>query len=215
MIRILLADDHKLLIDGLRLVLDKQRLMEVIGVAKDGLEATRLAAQLKPDVILLDISMPRQNGIDAARNILRETPDTKIIMLSMHDDRRFIQASLRTGARGYILKESAAREVIEAIAAVKKGELFFSQSVRDQVLHDYVEMMRDDRDAPASPLSGREREVLQILAEGKSTKDAADILHVSVKTIESHRKQIMDKVGLHSIAELTKYAIREGLTPLN
>jgi len=215
MVRILLADDHKLLIDGLRLVLDKQRAMEVVGVAKDGLEATRLAAQLKPDVILLDISMPRQNGIDAARNILRESPETKIIMLSMHDDRRFIQASLRTGARGYILKESAAREVIEAIGAVQNGELFFSQSVRDQVLHDYVEMMREDRDNSDSPLSGREREVLQILAEGKSTKDAADILHISVKTIESHRKQIMDKLGLHSIAELTKYAIREGLTPLN
>ena len=215
MIKVLIADDHKLLIDGLRPLLDKQGDIEVVGVAKDGLEATELARSLIPDIILLDISMPRQNGIDAARNILRDLPDTRIIMLSMHADRKFIQASLKIGARGYILKESAAREVIEAVKQVQRGELFFSESVREMVLHDYVELMRDNDDSDASPLSGREREVLQILAEGKSTKDAADILNVSVKTIESHRKQIMDKLDLHSIAELTKYAIREGLTPLD
>lgn len=215
MVRILLADDHKLLIDGLRPLLDAQPDMEVAGVAQDGLEASDLAMKLRPDVVLLDISMPRQNGIDAARNILRDRPETKVIMLSMHADRKFIQAALRIGARGYILKESAAREVIEAVHIVTKGEFFFSRSVRDQVLHEYVEWIREGNDTSASPLSGREREVLQILAEGKSTKDAAEILHVSVKTIESHRKQIMDKLDLHSIAELTKYAIREGLTPLD
>ena len=215
MTRILLADDHKLLVDGLRLVLDKERTLEVVGVATDGLEATRLAQQLHPDVVLMDISMPQQNGIDAARNILHILPQARIIMLSMHADRRFIQASLRAGACGYILKESAAREVIAAINTVQEGKLFFSRTIRDQVLHDYAVIMRDDNAEVASPLSCREREVLQVLAEGKSTKDAADILCVSVKTIESHRKQIMDKLDLHSIAELTKYAIREGLTPLN
>jgi two-component system, NarL family, response regulator NreC len=214
-IKILLADDHKLLIDGLRSLLEKQKNLEVVGVAKDGLETVDLAAQYKPDIILLDISMPQLNGIDAARKILRDLPDTKIIMLSMHADRRYIQESIRIGARGYILKESAAREVIKAIEDVQKGEIFFSQSVRHQVLHEYVKWIRQGDNSSYSPLSVREREVLQLLTEGRSTKDVAGILNVSVKTVESHRKQIMDKLGLYSIAELTKYAIREGLTQLD
>lgn len=214
MIRVLLADDHQLLIDGLRTLLERQRSFEVIGIARDGLEAVQIARDQAPDVILLDISMPRLNGVDAARRILRHHPDVKIIMLSMHDDRRFIRESMRVGARGYILKESAVGEVIEAIRAVHKGRLYFSETVREQVLHDYVEGVRADDDPSTSPLSGREREVLQILTEGRSTKDAAAILNVSVKTIESHRKQIMDKLDLHSMAELTKYAIREGITQL-
>ncbi len=215
MIRILVADDHQLLVDGLRSLLDQQPKLDVVAVAGNGFEATELALKHKPDIILLDISMPRLNGIDAGRRILRDLPDTKIIMLSMHDDRRFIKESLRIGARGYLLKESAAAEVVEAIRAVQEGEFFFSMSVRDQVLRDYVNWIRDDRGVSDSPLTGREREVLQILAEGRSTKDAADMLKISVKTVESHRKQIMDKLDLHSIAELTKYAIREGLTPLD
>jgi len=215
MIRILLADDHKLLIDGLRPLLEKQKDIEVVGVAKDGLEAASMASKYKPDIILLDISMPRLNGIDAARKILDELPNTKIVMLSMHADRKFIQESMRTGARGYVLKESAVKEVIEAIAVVWKGELFFSKSVRGQVLHDYVEWVKEGKAEDSNPLSGREREVLQLLAEGKSTKDIATLLYISIKTVESHRKQIMDKLGLHSIAELTKYAIREGLTKLD
>lgn len=214
MISVLLADDHKLLVDGLRSLLEKHHDVEVVGVATDGLEATAMAKTLRPDVILLDISMPRQNGIDAARNILHDLPDTKIIMLSMHADRKFVQESLRVGARGYILKESAAHEVIDALRSVCRGELFFSSAIREQVLHDYVERVRETGNTAASPLSGREREVLQMLAEGKSTKETADILSISIKTVETHRKQIMDKLDLHSIAELTKYAIREGLTQL-
>lgn len=215
MIKILLADDHKLLIDGLRPLLERQKQMEVVGIAKDGLEAVELATRLRPDIILLDISMPRLNGIDAARKILRDCPETKIIMLSMHADRRYIQESIRIGAGGYILKESAAGEVIAAIEDVQKGEFFFSRSVGNQVLHEYVEWIREGDNSSFSPLSIREREVLQLLAEGKSTKDIAGLLNVSVKTIESHRKQVMDKLDLHSIAELTKYAIREGLTQLD
>ena len=133
----------------------------------------------------------------------------------MYADKRYIQESLRIGARGYILKESAASELIEAIGNVQKGELFFSRSVRDNVLHEYIELIREENNTSFSPLSVREREVLQLLAEGKSTKEIAGILNISVKTVESHRKQIMDKLDLHSIAELTKYAIREGLTRLD
>ncbi|MFH2037578.1 MAG: response regulator transcription factor [Candidatus Zixiibacteriota bacterium] len=214
MIKILLADDHNLLIDGLRSLLERQKNIEIVGIAKDGLEAVELAAKYHPDIILLDISMPRLNGLDAARKIIRDLPNTKIIILSMHADRKYIQESIRIGARGYILKESAVGEVIEAIKEIQKGELFFCRSVRDQVLHEYIELIRNKDNTSFSPLSVREREVLQLLAEGKSTKDTASILNVSVKTVESHRKQVMDKLGLHSIAELTKYAIREGLTQL-
>lgn len=215
MIKVLLADDHQLLIDGLRPLLEKQKNMEVAGIAKEGIEAVKQALKLQPDIILLDISMPGLNGIDAAKKILGELPKTKIIMLSMYADKRYIQESLRIGARGYILKESAASELIEAIGNVQKGELFFSRSVRDNVLHEYIELIREENNTSFSPLSVREREVLQLLAEGKSTKEIAGILNISVKTVESHRKQIMDKLDLHSIAELTKYAIREGLTRLD
>ena len=212
-IKILLADDHRLLVEGLCRLLEEQRNIEVIGVAKDGVEAVNLANKHKPDIILLDITMPRLNGIDAARKILAEMPYVIIIILSMHADQRFIKEALHIGAKGYILKESAAREVIEAVKAVRKGEYYFSQAVRDKVMLDYVEGAREGNTLE-SPLSGREREVLQLLAEGKSTKEIAHDLHVSIKTIESHRKKVMDKLGLHSIAELTKYAIREGLTRL-
>jgi len=215
MIRVLLADDHQLLIDGLRPLLEKQKNIEVIGIAKDGIEAIKQALKHRPDIILLDISMPGLNGIDAAKRILKEFAGAKIIMLSMHADPRYIQESLRSGVRGYILKESAAMELIEAISDVQKGKIFFSRSVREKVLHEYVEWIREGDQTSFSPLSVREREVLQLLAEGKSTKDMADILNISVKTIESHRKQIMDKLGLYSVAELTKYAIREGLTRLD
>jgi DNA-binding NarL/FixJ family response regulator len=215
MTRILLADDHTLLIDGLRPLLERQRNLEVVAVARDGVEAAGLARKHRPDIILLDISMPRLNGLDAARKILAEFPAIKIIMLSMHADRKFIEESLRIGARGYLLKESAVEEVIEAILSVQSGELFLSRSVRTEIMRDYVQRLRAGGEGSRSPLTPREREVLQLLAEGNPTKAMADILHVSVKTIESHRKRIMDKLDLHSIAELTKYAIREGLTQLD
>ena len=214
MIRILLADDHLLLVEGLRSLLERHSNVEISGVARDGIEAVSLAFQHHPNIILMDISMPQLNGLDATRKILRDLPDTNIIMLSMHADRRYIEEALRLGARGYMLKESATRELLEAITQVQKGGLYFSESVRDQVLHDYVDSIRDIGKPPSSPLSVREREVLQLLAEGKATRDIAGVLNVSIKTIESHRKQIMDKLRLYSIAELTKYAVREGLTQL-
>ncbi|MEZ5359712.1 MAG: response regulator transcription factor [Candidatus Zixiibacteriota bacterium] len=214
MINVLLADDHRLLIEGLRPLLERQGDITVVGIAQNGFDTIKLAEELNPDIILLDISMPQLNGIDAARRIISQSPKIKIIMLSMHADQRFIQESLRVGASGYILKESAAQEVIEAVRIVSKGDVFFSASVRERVLQNYVSWLREGNKIPESPLTGREREVLQLLAEGKSTKDIADLLFVSIKTVESHRKQIMDKLNLHSIAELTKYAIKEGLTRL-
>lgn len=213
--RVLLVDDHRLVTDSLRTVLEGYRDVEVVGAAQNGIEAVALALDQRPDIILLDISMPQLNGIDAARRILKDIPEVGIIMLSMHSDRHFIQEALRIGARGYILKESALQEVIDAIRAVRRGEVYFSPAVHDQVLQDYVEHLKHT-DSPAQPeLSGREREVLQLLAEGQSTKQIAATLNVSVKTIESHRNQIMSKLNLHSIAELTKYAIRQGLTRLD
>jgi len=162
----------------------------------------------------MDISMPRLNGIEATRRILAEQPNIRILMLSMHSDRRFISESLKAGACGYILKDSAFDELTEAIATVLRNEIFLSRQIRDIVLRDYIDRIPDNQTTAFASLSGREREVLQLLAEGKSTKEIADILNVSIKTVESHRKQIQDKLNLRSIAELTKFAIREGLTQL-
>ena len=213
-ISILLADDHRLLLDGLRVSLNSKRDWDVVDTASNGLEASRLAKKLKPDIVILDISMPKMNGIEAARRIKADSPKTKIIMLSMHLDRRFITESLKAGAAGYLLKDSAFQEVVEAITEVLKGELFFSRKIHDMVMTDYVRLIKENAAPPFSDLSAREREVLQMLAEGNTTKEIASALFVSVKTIESHRKQIMDKLNIHSIAGLTKYAIREGITQL-
>ena len=213
-ISILLVDDHRLLLDGLRVSLNSKCGWDVVDTASNGLEASRLAKKLKPDIVILDISMPEMNGIEAARRIKADSPKTKIIMLSMHLDRRFITESLKAGAAGYLLKDSAFQEVVEAITEVLKGELFFSRKIHDMVMTDYVRLIKENDAPPFSDLSAREREVLQMLAEGNTTKEIASALFVSVKTIESHRKQIMDKLNIHSIAGLTKYAIREGITQL-
>ncbi|MEJ2448349.1 MAG: response regulator transcription factor [Anaerolineales bacterium] len=215
MIKVLIVDDHRLLIDGLCPILESQRDIKVIGTAKDGLEAIEQAQLHLPDIILLDISLPHLNGLDAARKILDELPDTKIIMLSMHADKRFIRESIHIGARGYLLKESAISEVISAIQEVQNGGFFFSHEIENKVIQDYVKQIQDGDIPSYFPLTPREREVLQLLAEGKSTREVASLLVISIKTVESHRKQIMDKLGLHSIAELTKYAIRAGLTQLD
>lgn len=215
-IRILLADDHKLFRDGLRTLLEKQAGVSVVGEAGDGLQCVQSCRDLKPDVILMDISMPQLNGIEATRRILQEMPKTRVIMLSMHSDRRFVIETLKTGAMGYLLKDSAFEELVSVLGAVMDGRIYLSREITDIVVKDYVELAQSsDGDSTVfSVLSAREREVLQLLAEGRTTKEIADKLHVSGKTIETHRKQIMQKLDLHSIAELTKYAIREGLTQL-
>jgi DNA-binding NarL/FixJ family response regulator len=216
-IRILLADDHRLFRDGLRPLLDAHDDLEVVGEAADGLDVLARCHELAPDVVVLDISMPGLNGIEVCRRLSEEHPATRVIIVSMHSDRRFVREALRAGARGYVLKDAGFRELLEGVAAVAAGRLHLSAAVGDHVLRDYLAgsaCNSADR-STFTVLTSREREVLQLLAEGLSTKEIAGRLNLSVKTVESHRKAVQDKLELRSIAELTRYAIREGLTPLD
>jgi DNA-binding NarL/FixJ family response regulator len=213
-VRILIADDHKIILDGLRSLLEKNDAFKVIGQAADGLSAVRSAGELSPDLVIMDISLPGLNGIDATRRILETNPRMKIIALSMHKDGRYIAEALKIGAMGYLLKESAFEELIAAIRAVMKGQCYLSASITDLVIKDYIRHLEKTDSGIFTVLTPREREVLQSLSEGLSTKKIAARLEVSVKTVETHRAQIMAKLDIHSIAELTKYAIREGLTSL-
>ena len=213
-IRILLADDHKIVLDGLKSLLDNMSNLMVVGQAADGLPAVRLADDLAPDLVIMDISMPGLNGIEATRRILEKNPRIRVIILSMHADGRFITEALKSGALGYLLKESAFEELSSAIHAVMNGQAFLSAAITDTVVKDYIRHLERQGSTAFSVLSAREREVLQMLSEGLATKQIAARLKVSVKTVETHRKQIMDKLDIRSIAELTKYAIREGITSL-
>jgi len=211
-VRLILADDHKIMREGLRALLAKQKEIELIAEADSGRGVIELCAQLHPDVVVIDISMPDLNGIDAARQITRQAPDIKVIALSMHSDKKYVKEMLAAGASGYLLKDAAFEELGMAIATVLKNKTYLSPQITDTVVKDYVNEHVPKDSIVSTALSAREREVLQLIAEGKSTRDVAAKLYVSVKTVETHRKQIMDKLGLNSIAELTKYAIREGLT---
>jgi DNA-binding NarL/FixJ family response regulator len=213
--RILLADDHRIFRDGLRTLLAAYDDLEVVAEAEDGLEALRLAHELAPDVAVLDISMPGLNGIEVTRRLGSELPAVKAVILSMHSDRRFVLEALRAGARGYLLEDEGILELVAAVRTVRAGQVHLCASVSEQVIRDYVSLAEADAGSVFALLSAREREVLQLLAEGLTTKAIADRLNLSAKTVESHRKALMDKLEIRSIAELTKYAIREGLTPLD
>ena len=212
---ILLADDHKIFRDGLRSLLEQHDDLEVIAEAEDGRTAADLARQLRPNVVIMDISMPGLNGIDATRLIVTQAEGTKVIALSVHADAKFVASMLKAGATGYVLKECAFEELKDAIHAVLSNRIYLSERITGVVVESYVSRLSAaDRSAPPA-LTSREREVLQLMAEGRATKEVALQLHISVKTVETHRKHIMDRLDLHSIAELTKYAIREGLTTLD
>jgi two-component system response regulator NreC len=213
-IKILLADDHQLLREGLRMLIEEQPEMTVVAEADDGRETVQLAAKLKPDIVVMDIAMPRMNGMEATRHIMSKDPNTKVLALSMHAERRFIVEMLSAGASGYLLKECAFDELISAIHALAEQRTYLSPKISDMVVKDYVSRMSKSSSSTMGALTTREREVLQLLAEGKPTREIASILEVSAKTVETYRHQIMDKLDIHSIAELTKYAIREGLTSL-
>ncbi|MEN6617824.1 MAG: response regulator transcription factor [Syntrophorhabdus sp.] len=213
-IRIIVADDHKIMREGLKALIDKQPDMEVAAEAQDGLTTTKLARKLLPQVIIMDIGMPEMNGIDATRQIVSENKDVKIIALSMHSDRRFVLEMLKAGASGYLLKDSAFEELVTAVHTVMGNQSYLSPRITDIVVKEYLGNIPKNESSVFNVLTAREREVLQHLAEGKSTKQIASTLNLSVKTVETHRQQIMDKLELRTVAELTKYAIREGLTSL-
>ena len=213
--KILLADDHKITRQGLRSLLEKQPDMKVVAEAEDGREAVRLARELHPDVVIMDVSMPDLNGMAATRQILGKSKKVKIIALSMHSDTLFISEMLKSGASGYLLKDCAFEELREAIRTVIAGNIYLSPAISDVVVDDYLHRLSKTGPSDSGEiLTDREREVLQLMAEGKSTKQIARELYISVKTVETHRRQIMNKLNIHTVAELTKYAIRKGLTSL-
>jgi len=211
-IRILLVDDHKILRDGICSLLKGYPDMEVVGEASDGRTALNLAKELSPDIVIMDISMPNTNGIDATRKILADLPHTKVLALSMHYDKHFVSEIFKAGASGYLLKDCAFDEMAQAIHVVMDNKTYINPQIASLLVESLI------NDSPSRPnhqtfslLTEREREVLQLIAEGKSTKQIASHLHVSTKTIESHRRQVMGKLNIRNVADLTKYAIREGL----
>jgi len=212
--KILIADDYGIVRQGLRALIEKQADMEVVGEAKDGPTVVQLAAELLPDVIIMDISMPNLNGIEATRLILRRTPDARIIALSMYSNSRFVIEMLKAGALGYVLKSYLFDELVRAIHTVAVNEHYLSPQITNVLVEDYVKRPPTVETGALGGLTDRERQMLQLLAEGQSTKQIALRLNVSPKTADANRRQIMNKLGIFSIAELTKYAIREGLTSL-
>jgi len=215
--RILLADDHQIVREGLHSLLAQHDDMEVVGEARDGRSAVEMAKELSPDVVIMDVGMPHLNGIEATRQILNREPGAKVVALSMHADRRFMGEMLKAGAKGYLLKDGAFEELATAIRSVIADKVYLSPRIADVVVDDYVRRTPGTNGGDSSAfakLTPREREVLQLMAEGRATKEIAMDLKVSIKTVETHRRQIMEKLNIHSVAELTKYAIREGLTSL-
>jgi two-component system, NarL family, response regulator NreC len=211
-IRILLADDHAILRHGIRALLERQPGMTLVGEASDGREAQALAAQLCPDIVLLDIAMPNGNGIEAARQITSKPKAPAVIFLSMHSDETYVLRALKAGARGYLLKESADNELMSAIHAVAAGKAYFSPEVSKLLVEDYVKgLQQRGLEDSYELLTPRERELLQLLAEGNSIKDIATLLHLSAYTVETHRSNIMQKLNLHGMAELILYAVRKGI----
>ncbi|HXS98607.1 MAG TPA: response regulator transcription factor [Candidatus Limnocylindrales bacterium] len=211
-IRILLADDHSVMRTGLRLVLERQDDFEVVAEASDGRQAVSMAQQHQPEVAVLDITMPNLNGIEAARQITASQPQTCVIMLSMHSDEAYVLRALKAGARGYLLKESAEGELIDAVRAVSQGKAFFSPAVSRVLVEDYVRQLQDrEIEDSYELLTTREREVLQLIAEGKSNKDIAAMLNLSLYTVETHRGNLMEKLNLHTVPELILYAVRKGV----
>ena len=210
-----MVDDHAIIREGLRSLLEKQPDMEVLADTDEGRKAVELVREKMPNVVIMDVTMAGLNGIEATRLITTEFPEVKVVALSIHSQRRFIADMLSAGAAGYILKECLFDELVQAIQTVAAGGRYLSPRIADVVVEDYVKRLSSTSDSPLSALTGREREVLQLVAEGKSTKQIALELHVSTKTIEANRRQIMEKLKVHSVAELTKYAVREGLTTLD
>jgi len=212
--RILIADDHEVARKGIRSLLEDHAGWEVCGEAKDGREAVEYANRLKPDVLLLDIGMPNLNGLDAARQILATTPDARILILTVHDSDQTVREVLAVGARGFLLKSDAGRELVAAVEALQHRRTFFTSRVAQMMLDGYLRPHDDGNPSDQCVLTPREREVIQLVAEGKTTKEVATALSLSVKTAETHRTNLMRKLGLHSVAALTLYAVRNGIVQI-
>jgi len=212
--KVILADDHRIMREGLRALLQKDADMEVVGEADTGRATVELARTLHPDVIVMDLTMPELNGIEATRQVISLDPDIKVLALSMHSDKRFVAGVFGAGASGYLLKDCALDELVRAIRIVSAGQTYLSPGIAGIVVEGYTRRLPEGDTSVLSTLTPREREVLQLIAEGNSVKEIAFTLHLSVKTVETHRQQIMNKLDIRTVAELTKYAIREGLTSL-
>src|SRR6266516_4816558 len=204
--RILIADDHGIVRSGLRLLLDRQPDMEVVAEAEDGVDALEKAVADRPDLAILDISMPRMTGLQATHEIKRQAPDTQVLILSMHDDERYLFEALRAGAAGYVLKRAADQDLVDAVRAAGRGEPFLTASAQQTLIRDFL-----DRDSEPQELTPREQEVVKLIAEAHTNKEIAEILHLSEKTVENHRSNAMRKLGMRDRVELVRYAIRKGL----
>jgi DNA-binding NarL/FixJ family response regulator len=215
MIRVLLADDHAVVRDGLRYILEAQADISVVGEAGNGLDAVTQVRRLKPDVVVMDIAMPGLNGIEATRQIRMQLPKTQVVMLSVYSSSEHIYRALKAGARGYLLKESAGAEVVIAVRAVYAGRRYLCEKIADTMIDAYVEQREAaEAKSPLERLSSREREVLQLVVEGKSSKEIANIVHLSPKSVETYRSRLMKKLGVHDLPSLVKFAIQHGLTTL-
>ncbi len=215
MITIILADDHRVMVDGLRFLLDSESDIEIVGEANNGQQAVKIALEKKPDIVIMDIAMQDMNGIEATRQIKKENPKIKVIALSMHSERQIVVGILRAGASGYLLKSSTSTELIEAIRTVYGGGKFISQKISDVVLQEISDISMNLEEIGFDRLTYRECEIVQLISKGNSTKQIAELISIRPKTVESHRANIMKKLDIHNLPELTKYAIRVGLTSLN
>jgi DNA-binding NarL/FixJ family response regulator len=209
-ISVLLADDHQVVRDGLKTLLEAQPDLRVIGVAADGREAVTNAAQLKPDVVVMDISMPDMNGVEAARRIHGSRPETRIVMLSMHSDAEHVYRALEAGATGYLLKNSAGSELVAAVRAVHAGRRYLTEKINEMVIAGYLGENRAE--SPLQSLSKRERDILQHIVDGRNNRETAELLHISVKTVETYRSRMLQKLGIKNVTDLVKFAITHGLT---
>ena len=211
---VFLADDHTVVRDGLRLLLEAQGGITVVGDAADGRETVRQVKRLRPDVVVMDIAMPELNGIEAAQQIRESCPATQVIILSMYADKEHISRALQAGAKGFVMKESAGKEVVEAVLTVRSGRHFLSRQISETMIDNYVHLRKTTQiKSPLEQLSPREREVLQLVVEGKSSAEIAEILHLSTKTVETYRSRLMQKLGISDLPSLVKFAIQHGLTP--
>lgn len=211
--RILIADDHAIVRDGLTRILGDEEEFEVVGQAENGREAVRLAEERDPDVVIMDLAMPELNGAEATRQIMEVSPDVVVVILSMHATSEYVYRALEAGAKAFVVKEAAGNEVVDAVRAVRVGRRYFSQKVQELMVRGYIDRrLAEGDEGPLGRLSPRERQVLQLVVEGKSSKEIARTIHLSPKTVETYRSRLMDKLGIHDIPSLVKFAIEHGLT---